>query len=245
METESIGNLSAVKKAWEQKAIELQKEKEERERHISSSKSFDNLSTSKTYETQSLPMSKSYDSFKTVSTPRHMNNNHIYSSYGEVDAVDNNERNESAIEREIRLAQEREDELRRDHEARFSDVSEKTVIISENETEKDTGLDFSPKKSPPSVQVVEVHTKTHTVRSPSPIVSAVQSPPLASESHGVIYDERRKKESIIEREIREQQEKEQQLRHEGQLRNFRHSNKVRPSRRYMIFSPAVYYTALG
>ena len=119
VETESIGALRDVKKQWEQKAEELAKEKEDRERRISTSKSYDSLSMPRLNSTGDMPTSKSYDSFSISRTGK---GHALAESPGEGDYVGDDDAfsYESAIDREVRLANEREKELRREQEARLA-----------------------------------------------------------------------------------------------------------------------------
>ena len=201
VETESI-TLSSAKQHWEKVAAENENEK----------------NTQKTQKPA-------------------LNNNLYYdvqvdNSY--VDEVDNDEDEyESAIDREIRLAQQREEDLRMEKEARVSQMkSEEELYWSKVESEPDSlrhsvrVVEVMPKASQPMLQasrpIPTPTSPTSTLSSEDLFVP--KSPPSHEDTASELA--RKERESIIERDIRENQRREEMLRREGNLPG-RHVDKVR------------------
>ena len=211
VETDSIADLASTKSIWERKAAETTEDVPFKPSGITSSKSWDSGRGGGHRDTNI----RAYDLHKT-NAPEY----------------------ESAIEREIRLAQEREEELKQQlHKQQYTDDKEKGFWEeAENQRKMPIG------KVPPQVRVVEVVPKKSAAavsvghsaqRSRSP-QSHVVLPELAhgdpesstDTSSGVRVTPGSKPprvETVIEREIREQQEREAALR---QATLNRHFNKV-------------------
>ena len=211
VETDSIADLASTKSIWERKAAETTEDVPFKPSGITSSKSWDSGRGGGHRDTNI----RAYDLHKT-NAPEY----------------------ESAIEREIRLAQEREEELKQQlHKQQYTDDKEKgSWEEAENQRKMPIG------KVPPPVRVVEVVPKKSaaavsvghsTQRSRSP-QSHVVLPELAhgdpesstDTSSGVPVTPGSKPprvETVMEREIREQQEREAALR---QATLNRHFNKV-------------------
>ncbi len=210
VETQSIADLRSTKQAWE-------KLSEDREKEIQREKSI----------------LKSEDQMRKFSDTRYLNNN-IYA----YDSPPQDERlyeNESAIDREIRLAQEREAELKREKE--YRDPEKPNTVEQRSDIECYTSEDDMPiHKVPPPVRVVEVVPKglpdrPWSPRSPqspqSPLSPMSPVPPPAFQDTLSPQSESAKKESLIDREIRQQQEREEQMRQETN-RKPKATNKVSP-----------------
>ena len=199
METDSIADLASTKSIWERKAAETTEDVPFKPSGITSSKSWDSGRGGGHKDTNI----RTYDLHQT-SVPEY----------------------ESAIEREIRLAQEREEELKQQlHKPQYTDDKEKG---SWEEAEDQRKMPIG--KVPPPVRVVEVVPKKSATaisvghsaqRSRSP-QSHVVLPELAhgepesstdtSSGVPVTSGSKPRVETVIEREIREQQEKETVLR---------------------------------
>lgn len=144
-------------------------------------------------------------------------------------SYDKRKDHESAIEREIRLAQEREEELRREKDIRMQELSlsgkEQNKTVNSNRSTPITGTNMPIHKVPVSpssssakvnvvsnVTVVTEHPK-YTVKTPREMLS----PQSYRELTEVDRDSVPKQESIIEKEIREQMKREETLRLQGSL----------------------------
>ena len=199
VETDSIADLASTKSIWERKAAETTEDVPFKPSGITSSKSWDSGRGGGHRDTNI----RTHDLHKNA--PEY----------------------ESAIEREIRLAQEREEELKQQlHKQQYTDDKEKgSWEEAENQRKMPIG------KVPPPVRVVEVVPKKSAAavsvghsaqRSRSP-QSHVVLPELAhgdpesstdtSSSVPVTPGSKPPRvETVIEREIREQQEREAALR---------------------------------
>ena len=141
---------------------------------------------------------------------------------------------ESAIEREIRLAQEREAELKRER-ARLA------AQVHENERELKVDTDKlqseNPQKATMPIHKVPVLSPTRASVNAAPLSpvapamepSRGQRPPQTYQEMTEADRDTLKKESIIEREIREQLAREEEMRRRGKIEAQQHS-KVRKSK---------------
>ena len=215
VETESIADLASTKSIWERKASETTEDVPFKPSGITSSKSWDSGRGGGHRDTNI----RSYDLHKT-----------------------NVNEYESAIEREIRLAQEREEELKQQlHKQQYSDDKEKGSWEEAEDQQRKMPIG----KVPPPVRVVEVMPKKpanavsvgHSAqRSRSP-QSHVVLPELAhgepessTDTSSSVPGSRPRVETVIEKEIREQQERETALR-QATL-NRQNFNKVRSYSNY-------------
>ena len=129
---------------------------------------------------------------------------------------------ESAIEREIRLAQQREEELRREKEKRLKEQSKsspevETIVVSQE-------VAGSQKVASPRMSVTKVTTvKTErSTKIPGDLkgtkrTNKTLSPQSYREMTEVDRDSVSKQESIIERDIREQREREEEVKRQAEV----------------------------
>lgn len=123
--------------------------------------------------------------------------------------------NESTIEREIRLEQEREKELKRQ---RRRLVKEHNALHREVKVDTDSRETETTHKQSINMPIYKLHTATSPVNTPTANKSSPPQP-LASQRWPQTYQQMTevdrdslKRESIIEREIRQQLEREEELR---------------------------------
>ena len=174
---------------------------------------------------------KSSDTWNVESSPP-LNNNHIHLNNSSDDIFVSSEPppNESAIDCEIRLAQEREDELKRAQEIAVKQAQEK------HEREREA---MPIRKVPPPTRAGSTSQQWEKTSTPGKVIITTSNQPVkvttssqpakvvvsrkVSPNKEVFSDDvpesERYAESIIDREIREQQEREQALLKEGKLTN--------------------------
>ena len=151
---------------------------------------------------------------------------------------------ESAIEREIRLAQEREAELKRERGARLASVSGSGgdhVHHNENERELKVDTDRIQSENPQKTATTTMPIHKVPVLSPTaqvPINAAApavesasrggqqQRPPQTYREMTEADRDTMKKESIIEREIREQLAREEEMKRKGGQMEIQQHSKV-------------------
>ena len=249
VDSRSIGDQERTKRHWEDKIATGDVSLFPRQPEPNRKASIDIADFKSEVETESITLSSAKQHWEKVAAENEnekntqktqkpaLNNNLYYdvqvdNSY--VDEVDNDEDEyESAIDREIRLAQQREEDLRMEKEARITQMkSEEELYWSKVESEPDSlrhsvrVVEVMPKASQPMLQasrpIATPTSPTSTLSSEDLFVP--KSPPSHEDTASELA--RKERESIIERDIRENQRREEMLRREGNLPG-RHVDKVR------------------